>query len=225
MAQRQSPGRGGRPPRLSRDDVVAAARRVAARDGVDVLTMRRVAQEAGTTAMALYHYVRNREELLLLLLDHYAAGITSSPERADPRTQIIDAATAMHAALAAEPWVAEVLSSDRLLSRAALWYPERIIDGLVRAGRTPVAALRGYRAIWYYTVGEILIRAHAARSREAGPTVRDQVLADLEPTEFPRLAGLSPRWAEVAGQDHFRSGLTALVHGLLQPESDRPNPP
>ncbi|MFD6107744.1 TetR family transcriptional regulator, partial [Nocardia salmonicida] len=41
---------------MSRADIVAAAHRVIAADGVDKLTMRRLATELGCTPMALYHH-------------------------------------------------------------------------------------------------------------------------------------------------------------------------
>jgi hypothetical protein len=56
--------RAGRPARLSREMVVAAAEEVVRREGVDALTMRRVARELGSSTMALYRHVRDRDELL-----------------------------------------------------------------------------------------------------------------------------------------------------------------
>lgn len=38
-------------------------------EGLDRLTMRRLADEVGTTPMALYHHVRNKDDLLVLLLE------------------------------------------------------------------------------------------------------------------------------------------------------------
>ncbi len=62
----------GRPvprPQLSREVVVAAALKVIELDGGDALTMRRVADEIGVSASALYGYVANKEELIQLVLE------------------------------------------------------------------------------------------------------------------------------------------------------------
>ncbi|MEW5352780.1 TetR/AcrR family transcriptional regulator [Streptomyces sp. 16-176A] len=208
----------GRPPRISREEVIATARRIVDADGVDRLTMRRLAAEVGSTPMALYHHVRNKEELLVLLLDDYAARTLHRPEPpAEPRERVVVAAAAIHEALAGCPWIVEVLTADDLMSASALWFVEQIVDGLVACGLSPERAVHGYRAIWYYTAGEIVVRAAAARRRADAdrPTYREQVFAGLDPDELPRLAEVADRWAPLTAEDTYRDGLRALVDGLL----------
>ncbi|MEV5876123.1 TetR/AcrR family transcriptional regulator [Streptomyces sp. NPDC052101] len=209
----------GRPARISRTEILRTALRIVTDEGVDRLTMRRLASEIGSTPMALYHHVRDKEELLLLLLDDYAARNLRRPSAppTDPRERVIAAATAIHEVLADCPWVVEVLTADDLMSKSALWFVEQIVDGLTGSGLSLEAAVHGYRAIWYYTAGEIVIRATAARRREADdrPTYRDRVFADLDPQQLPRLAAVADRWAPLTAQDTYAPGLTALVNGLL----------
>ncbi|MFE3671753.1 TetR/AcrR family transcriptional regulator [Streptomyces goshikiensis] len=214
-APRKSPGR---PPRISREEVIGTARRIVTEEGVDRLTMRRLAAEIGSTPMALYHHVRNKEELLVLLLDDYAARALRRPEpAADPRERVVGAATAIHEALAACPWIVEVLTADDLMSASALWFVEQIVDGLVECGLSPERAVHGYRAIWYYTAGEIVVRATAARRRadDDRTTYREQVFGALDPAEVPRLAQVADRWTPLTGEDTYLDGLRALVTGLL----------
>ncbi|MFD4657201.1 TetR/AcrR family transcriptional regulator C-terminal domain-containing protein [Kitasatospora sp. NPDC058444] len=127
------------------------------------------------------------------------------------------AAAAIHEALAACPWIVEVLTGDSLMSAHSLWFVEQIVDGLVACGLSPERAVQGYRAIWYYTAGEIMVRATAARRRpdDDRPTHRQQVFADLDPGRLPRLARFADRWAPLTAQDTYRDGLRALVDGLL----------
>ncbi|MFJ1730891.1 TetR/AcrR family transcriptional regulator [Streptomyces sp. NPDC088254] len=210
----------GRPPRISREEVVTAARRIVDAEGVDRLTMRRLATEIGSTPMALYHHVRNKEELLVLLLDDYATRTLHRPELpAQPRERIVVAAATIHAALAACPWIVEVLTADDLMATSALWFVEQIVDGLVECGLSPEQAVHGYRAIWYYTAGEIVVRVTAARRRtdDDRPTYREQVFADLDPGELPRLAQVADHWAPLTAEDTYLDGLRALVDGLLAP--------
>lgn len=60
---------GSRKPRFSRDDIAAAALRIADSEGFEALSMRRLATELGSGTMTLYHYVRTKDELLALLHD------------------------------------------------------------------------------------------------------------------------------------------------------------
>ncbi|WP_172386307.1 TetR/AcrR family transcriptional regulator [Streptomyces sp. MNP-20] len=210
----------GRPPRISREEVVTTARRIVDAEGVDRLTMRRLATEIGSTPMALYHHVRNKEELLVLLLDDYATRTLHRPELpAQPRERIIAAAATIHEALAACPWIVEVLTADDLMAASALWFVEQIVDGLVACGLSPERAVHGYRAIWYYTAGEIVVRVTAARRRtdDDRPTYRERVFADLDPSELPRLAQVADQWSPLTAEDTYLDGLRALVDGLLTP--------
>jgi AcrR family transcriptional regulator len=138
----------GRPPRISRAEIVTAAREILDREGVGKLTMRRVAEEIGSAPMALYHHVRSKEQLLALLLDDVARELPVPELPAGPRERIVVAATTMHDLFLAYPWVAEVLTSDDLLSPAALWFPEAVVDAAVECGKAPDEAVHVYRAIW-----------------------------------------------------------------------------
>ncbi|MGK4582198.1 TetR/AcrR family transcriptional regulator [Kitasatospora sp. HPMI-4] len=219
MPQTPSPRKTpGRPPRISREEIIGTALRILDEEGVDRLTMRRLASEIGSTPMALYHHVRNKDELLVLLLDDYATRTLRRPELpAPPCERVIVAAEAIHEVLAACPWIVAVLTADDLLSKTALWFVEQIVDGLVDCGLTLDQAVHGYRAIWYYTAGEIAVRAAAARRRanDDRPIYRESVFADLDPDEVPRLAQAADRWEALTAQDTYSDGLRALVNGLV----------
>jgi AcrR family transcriptional regulator len=58
---------------------VSAALRVADADGLDAVSMRRVADELDTGASALYVYVENREDLLGAMFDQVMAGVARAP--------------------------------------------------------------------------------------------------------------------------------------------------
>ena len=59
----------GRRPRLGRDDITAAAMRLADAEGFAAVSMRRIADELAVGTMTLYHYVRTKDELLTLVTD------------------------------------------------------------------------------------------------------------------------------------------------------------
>ncbi|HEY3952342.1 MAG TPA: TetR/AcrR family transcriptional regulator [Streptosporangiaceae bacterium] len=212
-------GPGGRPPRTSRGEILTAAHRLVDRDGWERLTIRRLAAEIGTSPATVYYHVRDKDDLLVQLLNDYADQVLVPPPRLpdDPRERIVAAATLMHDGLAARPWVVEVITADDLLGDAALWLVEQIIGGAIEAGADAEAAVHLYRHIWYYTAGEILIRARRTRrgGQRGGPSYRDQALARLDPATHPRLAGLAGRWPALTSQDTYTQGLRALIGGAL----------
>ncbi|GAB3586968.1 TetR/AcrR family transcriptional regulator [Amycolatopsis endophytica] len=209
--------RTGRPPVTSRAEILTAASRLIDRDGWPKLTIRRLAAEIGVGATTLYHHVRDKEDLLLQLFSHYAEQIRRPEMPGDARERIVTAATVMHDSLAAWPWAVEVLTADDLLSESALWMVEAIVGGAIEAGCTEEQAVDLYRGVWYYTVGEILVRANAARRRadDERPTYRERVFGSLDGARLPHLAAIGERWTELAGRDTYAEGLRAFVDGAL----------
>lgn len=224
MPRRNAPhGRTGRPPVTSRAEILAAARRLLDREGWQKLTIRRLAAELGIGATTLYHHVRDREDLLILLINDHAERTPLPELPEDPRERVVAAATAIHDALAAWPWAAEVLTTDGFLARLGAGRPltlvENVVAGAVAHGCTHEQAVGVFRDIWYYTVGEILVRARSAR-RPAD--FRLASLGDLDPARYPHLATIGDRWPVVAAQDSYRQGLRAFVAGLLTQATGKP---
>ena len=96
--------------------------------------------------------------------------------------------------------------------RSSLWTVETIVAGAVEDGCTPAQAVGVFRSIWYYTVGEILVRARSAR-REA--PVGQGFLERVDSSQLPTLAALGDQWPILAAQDTYLDGLRAFVDGLL----------
>src|SRR5258708_545496 len=79
-------GRAGRAdkPQLSREAIVAAAVRIIDAEGVDAVSMRRIAQEFGTGAASLYAYVANKEQLFDLVIDWVMGEVADRMPAAEP---------------------------------------------------------------------------------------------------------------------------------------------
>ena len=67
--------------------------------------MRRVARELDSSPMAIYRHVRDKDQLLVLMLDRLAATMAAPRFDADPRTRLYQACRAMRDGLARYPWV------------------------------------------------------------------------------------------------------------------------
>jgi AcrR family transcriptional regulator len=212
-------GRTGRPPRTSRAQILAAARQVIDRDGWEKLTIRRVAAEAGVGAMTLYHHVRDREDLLVQLINDIADQTPFPDLPSAPRDRIVVAATAIHDGLAAHAWSAEIIATDGYLDRlgeSALRMVETIVAAAIEYGCTPEQAVDVFRSIWYYTVGEILVRAGSGGREAATPRPTDgSFFSTLDASRHPQLAAIGERWPALAARDIYRQGLGAFVDGLL----------
>lgn len=86
---------------------------------------------------------------------------------------------------------------------------EGVVGGAIEHGCTPEQGVHIFRSIWYYTVGEILVRAHSKQP------AADTFFSRLDTTRTPHLAGIGNRWPDLAARDTYPDGLRALVDGLL----------
>lgn len=108
-ARPERTGRGPKPA-YTRDDIAAAAVRIADAQGLDAVSMRHVAAELGCGTMSLYNYVPRKEDLYELMVD--AAGAEHEPWepsgnwRADLRRVARDTRSLMHR----HPWLPRLMS-------------------------------------------------------------------------------------------------------------------
>lgn len=185
-------------------------------DGVDALTMRRIATELSASPTAIYRHVADKDELLVALLDRLAATVPRPRLPADPRARVLAACRAMRDGLASYPWVVDVLAQGDLIAPSILWVIEEIAAGLIACGLTAAQAADGYRAIWQYTVGSLIVQRGLAEIAAGGrPPYVLTVLTNIDAGELPALAKLAPHWAPARDRDAYALGLEPLLDGLL----------
>lgn len=177
--------------------------------------MRRVAHELGSSPMAIYRHVRDKDELLVMLLDALAAELPRPRLSRQPRRRLQQACRTIHDGLAANDWVVDILAQGDLIAPSILWLMEEIVASLLALGCSAEEAADGYRAIWQFTVGELIIRRGIQRTAARGrvPFVM-RVLTSVDPAQFPTLAMLAPQWAPARSKDSYEIGLSALLDGL-----------
>jgi AcrR family transcriptional regulator len=98
----------GRGPRkgLTVDEVVAAAIALADAEGLEAVTVRRLAQELGKSPMTLYTYVPGKAELVSLMLDSLFEGMARTPAEGSWRERLTAVARDNYALYRAHPWAA-----------------------------------------------------------------------------------------------------------------------
>ncbi|QEU95396.1 TetR/AcrR family transcriptional regulator [Streptomyces kanamyceticus] len=128
------PERAGRGPKpaYSRADIAAAAVRIADADGIDAVSMRRVAGELGCGTMSLYNYVPRKEDLYELMVDAVSADyeLPAGPGAADWRAEILALARQTRDMMRRHPWLARVMSPLYGCSPNALRFLEHCLGAL-----------------------------------------------------------------------------------------------
>ncbi len=205
---------------LHRDRIVAAAIAVLEAEGIDSLTMRRVADELGAGAMSLYRHVASREELLDLVLARIAAQIPVAALTGDWRADATALAYNVRTALLRRRDLTLLLTSRAGAGRADLPQLDRAL-GIFRAGGFgPRDAALANHALGTYVSGACTWEA-AGLGGSADPAERraraDEAAArlrTLSPAEFPNVVAVADELFAGTADDRFAYGLACLLDGM-----------
>jgi AcrR family transcriptional regulator len=217
-----TPRKAGAPRRsLSRASIVAAALTVLRAEGMDALSMRRVATELGTGAASLYAHVAHKEELLDLLFDEVVGEVPlPTPDAARWQEQVTALWSDSYAALSRNGDIARVALGRVPLGPNALRVSE-VTMTILRSGGVPDQAVA-----WAVDVIGLYVSANAVEDSitvemqrsgrdpmEYYGQVRDY-LGALPAARFPTTAALVAELTAGNSEERFRFGLALLVQGL-----------
>jgi AcrR family transcriptional regulator len=229
-----------RRPQLTRQRVVTEALAVIAEDGVQALTMRSLAARLGVVPGALYHHVRNKQQLQDLLLDGVLAEVDFNIGPSLPWTEQLKVlAHRLRQVLERHPGVAGILKTRDPLGPHSLALAEAFLSPLQTAGFADREAGLAFFLLVDYTIGFAVSSppTSANEQRVRDPATRGQLhrfFRSLPPDRFPTLVALGEHvWLDNRDQ-RFTAGLHVLVDGLeharnspsdQRPEADRRPPP
>jgi AcrR family transcriptional regulator len=210
---------------LTRERVVAEALAVIAKDGVQALTMRSLAARLGVVPGALYHHVRNKQQLHDLVLDGVLGEVDTNVDPALAWTEQLKAiAHRLRAVLEAHPGVAGILKARDPLGPHSLALAEALLGPLQAAGFGDRQAGLAFFLIVDYAVGFAVggPPTSANEQRVRDPATRTQLhrfFRSLPPDRFPALVGLGEHvWLDNR-DERFTAGLDVLLEGLEQVRS------
>jgi AcrR family transcriptional regulator len=221
---RANPGKGPKPG-LSLDRIVAAAVKIASRDGLDAVSMSRVAAELGASTMSLYRYVNAKDELVKLMIDK----AWGPPPEVTPgegwRAGLSRWAWGMRAALRRHPWSARVpISGLPVMPNEVAWFEQALADledsGLAEAEKASVIMLiSGYVRTLAMLEADLEAAVRAAGvAPDEWMAAYPRMLAGLaDPGRYPALAkfiaaGVFDRADEP--DDEFIFGLERILDGI-----------
>ncbi len=199
---------------LSAERIARVALDLADREGLEAVSMRRLAAELGVGTMTLYGYFRTKEELLDAVVD--AAVAEAMPVGVGTGTWKEELGRLMrgiHEELARHPSGVRIRLVRPMLSPQALRITEAALAVLEGAGFGRAEATRAYRALFTYTFGFTSFNS-PERPEEARRQTRAALTA-LSPDDYPTLTAAASEAADtVAGEAQFEFGLERLLDGL-----------
>ncbi|RNG24095.1 TetR/AcrR family transcriptional regulator [Streptomyces botrytidirepellens] len=230
-AARQSRRERPAKPALTRDGIIATAVDLMRVEGLERVTMRRLAQELDTGPASLYVYVRNTAELHAAVLDELLAGVDLSPAAAegDWRERLVRILMSYTELLFEHPGLARSAVAARPFGKNFLNLTEAVLALLHEGGVVPD------RAAWLIDVLLQFCTATAAEHAWRGPDEDGHNEEDWEALAaglmgasertHPRIAALGPRLLSGSPQERLVWGFHVLINGVAHtPVPDVPTP-
>jgi len=222
-ADRSGPGRR---PGYSRAQVTATAVELADSDGLEALTMRRIAAELGTGAMSLYRYVPKRDDLFDLMVDAALAEVVLPAKPAgDWRADLALVARQFRVVGLKHPWLVALITTRPTLGPELLRVYEFSLGALDGLGLEidELISLTGmlndyvYGAIrteigWLESARRTGLDAEQWRSEYLGPYVQQVIETGNHPL-FNRTV-LESKLSHLPPEERFEYGLDRVLNGI-----------
>jgi AcrR family transcriptional regulator len=203
---------------LSRDRVLSAAVTLADQEGIDSLSMRKLAQEFGVVPMALYKHVANKDDMLDGMVDVIFSEIVLPPNGTDWKTGMRQRAISARQVLARHRWAIGLTESRMKPGATNLRHHDSVVGCLREAGFSIEMAIHAYSALDSYIYGfalqeQTLPFDHPEDVGEVAEVMLSQFPAD----EYPYLKETIAELIDKSGwkyADEFEFGLDLILDGL-----------
>ncbi len=203
---------------LNRERVLETAMELADQGGLESLSMRKLGQELGVEAMALYHHFTNKEDLVDAMVDIVFGEVELPSAGPDWSTAMRRRAISLRDALGRHRWAIGLMESRRHPGPAGLRHHDLMIGSLRSAGFDLTMAAHAYSALDSYIYGFALTKMNLPfETGDEVAEVAQTMLAPFDPDEYPNLVAFITGHAMQPGydyEDEFEYGLDIVLDGL-----------
>ncbi|MBW8819493.1 MAG: TetR family transcriptional regulator [Catenulispora sp. 13_1_20CM_3_70_7] len=225
------PGR-GRLPRgtLSPELIISAAFRVADFGGMDKLTFQSLGRELSAHPTAIYRHFRNKDELLLALIDtlHEEALAHTPPPTDDWAHDLMQIAIHTHAAFMRHPRVGSMAAARTARRENEFRSVERKLDCMRRAGLDDATAARCYRVfadvVLAYSAMDASLASLSPEVRDADLRAWQTDYLSLPPDKYPNIARVAPEFCALDDPRNFLTAIQAVID-MVRAEAERGRQP
>jgi len=221
VVKNQTPEPEGDKPRLSKRTVTENALKLADADGLDALTIRKLAQHLGVTPMALYWHFRSKEDLLEGVAEQVWGEIDTEVDPDAPWwAQIQAMMESLVSVLRAHPAAPQLLLEHEKRNEAALRATETVLEILRTAGfDATYASTIARSALWSgitLVMSEPGFKPELTAEERTEMQRRNQVqLAMLPTARYPRLVECAgPMTTCDDPEFHYQFGIGMFVDGV-----------
>jgi AcrR family transcriptional regulator len=202
---------------LSRAAIVKAALEIIDAEGVDRLTMRRLAASLDTGAASLYVYFADIEHLHAAILDQLLGGLDLKRGKAEWDERLVGLLVSYTELLHAKPALAGKAIFTRPSGDNYLGLLDFILALLREGGMEPVSA--AWAADVLLLTATAIAAEQGRRDERAGSAREEEELAEViaavSPAEYPHLAAASGALLSGAPEERLRWAFLAVIRGAM----------
>ncbi|MCM1973860.1 TetR/AcrR family transcriptional regulator [Streptomyces sp. G1] len=204
---------------LSREVIVRTGLDILDRDGLDALTMRRVAKELDTGPASLYVYVANRDDLMAAMLDQALAPVphTAPPAGTGWRERLHALMRAAIEAMSRHEGLAQVALGAIPTGDNALLVIDRMLALLKEGGLDDTTAAWAVDLLYLHAAAAAAEQSAydtKAQDEQTAVAAADAHFAALPPDRYPMVTAL--RGPLFAPGDRDAWGIDVLINGILR---------
>jgi AcrR family transcriptional regulator len=204
------------PPPLSRERVLSTALHLADEEGIEALSMRKLAEVLGVKAMSLYNHVANKDDLLDGIVDRVISEIEVPDLRLDWKAAMRRRANSAHEVLLRHPWATMPIVSRINVGSAMLRYVDATLGCLVKAGFSFEMADQAWNAIDSHIYGFTLQELNFPLEASDYSEVATSFISMIPREQYPYMNQLSQQVIDGSydGLHDFEFGLELILNGL-----------
>jgi TetR/AcrR family transcriptional regulator, tetracycline repressor protein len=197
---------------------VTEARRIGAQQGVERLTMRRLADALGVMPNALYTYFPDKAAILDAVLDDLIGDVERPRPRMSWRDGLVSVMSSYRRLLLTQPGLIALTLSLPMLGPNAVRLREDMLTLLRRGGLDDADAVTAYLTLFAYTTGFVAFEAaRIPGENDAKQRAQAHELhAALPEEDFPSTRALAGRLAKRPGDLEFTRGLHRVITGFAE---------
>ncbi len=203
---------------LNLERALQVALLVADADGLEAVTMRRLARELGVEAASLYHHVNGKNQILDGLVDIVAAEIEPPMPSTDWRAAISERAHQTRAGLRRHPWAVSLMASRTSPGLATLGLLETGIRCFREGGFSVLQAAHAISVVDSYVHGFVLQEVNLPfRDESELAAMTGAIMETFPAAELPYLFEMTVDHVLKPGYDYgkeFDSGLKVVLDGV-----------
>lgn len=207
--------------RLNRDELITTALAVADAEGLDAVTIRRVAQLHDVTPMALYRHFPDKEGLLVALAGRLLSGaVLPEPDDRPWHEQLRDVLGGFLDALRPHPNAAMLVFNGMVTTEPGLAITERSLALMAQGGMSVERSAETASQI----LGSLVALAIAEPGRDLGPDpeanedavrAKRATLLALSPRRYPHIVAAADALAACSDQElYFDRGIDLIITGI-----------